>query len=449
MISPTSQTPDKRLRLLTLLLILFVSSSAPTLAQQAPDLTGKRLTKIEVTGLQRNKPEEIIAISGLRTGQAVSIADLDNAAERLMQTGLFSDLTYSLRGTGEQLTVTFKVVEVKGGQIPVIFDNFVWFSDEELAAAVRRHLPSFDGTAPETNGAVQSITKALEQLLAERKLPGQVEYVPLADESGRNPEHIFSVRGVDIPVCSLHFTGASAIEESELVKNSKALFENPYSRKFAASFINSNLGPLYRERGHLRIKFREPDAKLESGAGCKGGVGVSVGVEEGVAYSWDKSVWEGNRALTSQELEAALGMKAGELANGLKIDKGMTAAQRAYGRRGYLSARLRTEAVFDDAGRRVAYRFSVDEGPQYRMGTLNVTGLTDAEAARLKKRWTLATGEVYDAGYLDDFLKKEVGEFIKETVAATRGQGMRKFDLGADIKPDREKLTVDVTIKFR
>jgi len=49
-----------------------------------------------------------------------------------------SELPYEQQGN--QVTVVFQVKENKGGQSPVVFDNFVWFTDEELNAAIKREV---------------------------------------------------------------------------------------------------------------------------------------------------------------------------------------------------------------------------------------------------------------------------------------------------------------------
>ena len=48
--------------------------------------------------------------------------------------------------------------------------------------------------------------------------------------------------------------------------------------------------------------------------------------------------------------------------------------------------------------------FTVDEGPQFRMGTLTFPGLDAAGAAALTKAWRLKAGDVYDASYSDTFV---------------------------------------------
>ena len=68
--------------------------------------------------------------------------------------------------------VTFSVEEKTDKGLPVVFDNFVWFSDQELATVIRREIPSFDGSLPDAGNATDSVKAILQRLLAEKKIPG-------------------------------------------------------------------------------------------------------------------------------------------------------------------------------------------------------------------------------------------------------------------------------------
>jgi outer membrane protein assembly factor BamA len=377
-------------------------------------------------------------------GQQVDVAALDEAAGRLLQTGLFTKLSYRYRTTGGAAVVTF-VVEEARGSLPVVFDNFIWFTRDELAAAVRRELPSFEGSAPESQGAIASITKALTGLLATRHIVGQGEYAPATDESGAHPRHVFSVKGVRVPVCQLHFPGATDITESELVKNAKPLFEMDYSQETVAAFAVGSLLPLYHQRGHLRASFAEPKAVAtgdDARADCKSGADVTIPVAEGLAYLWDKAEWAGADALGVAELDAALNMKPGAVADGLKIEQGWRAIHRAYGRKGYLYARLKSAPVFDDANRRVSYTVQLDQGAQFHMGSISVAGLAEADAARVARAWQLAPGAVFNMDYLEEFGKKLPALRLE-------GFGTRFRGYKTELKPNRQTQTVDVTLHFK
>jgi outer membrane protein assembly factor BamA len=428
------------------LALLFLASPLHAQQQQPPAASAKRLSKIEFSGLERVSQPEAVAASGLQVGQPIDVDKADAAAQRLLDSGLFSRLGYEFTASGNNVVISFKVEEMKRG-IPVVFDNFVWFSDEELAEAVRRKMPSYDGTAPESGGATDTITKALTDLLRERKIEGTVEYMPSVGVAGKNPEHVFTVKGANTRVCAVRYPGAAALKESVLVQNSSGILNNEYSRKFASGYAESSLLPLYHQRGHLRAAFLTPKVKLEKTPECEDGVTVTVPVEEGAAYVWDKAEWSGASALSAQELDAALGMSRNDIADGLKIERGKEAARKAYARKGYLAPTLSAAPDFDDANRRVTFRFNVNEGPQYRMGALYIEGLSEKDANNMRVRWRLLSKEVYDAGYLDEYVKVSVPELVKEMRMESRAPASMKLE--SAVRPDHEKLIVDVTLTFK
>ncbi|HLM58361.1 MAG TPA: POTRA domain-containing protein [Pyrinomonadaceae bacterium] len=425
-------------------LFLLALAAPPMLARQAAQTI--KLAKIEFSGLDKLKPEDALAKSGLAVGQTADVPDaIDAAAARLMDSGLFKNLSYSIKGTSDNATLTFKVEELKGG-LPVVFDNFVWFTDDELSEAVRRRVPTFNGVVPEEGNAGDQIKRALEDLLRERKLRGTVDYMPSV-VPGKKPEMIFNVRNSGLRLCQLSYKGARAFTEDVLVNKSAALFREDYSRFFASAFVEGNLLPLYHERGYLRAAFSPPQVREMKGEDCDPGFSLTFLVDEGAIYTWEKSEWAGNQSLQAQELDAALGMRQREVAGSVKIEKGLNAVRKAYGRKGFLFARISPAAAFDDTGRTVSYRFAVEEGPQFRMGDVRIEGLPEAETNNLRGRWRILHGEVYDEGYLDQFVKKNVGEFFGELIR--QGRPLPKLNISASMKPDREKRTVDVTITFK
>src|SRR5689334_16739339 len=190
----------------------------------------RKIGGIETEGLQSMTTETVIATSGLKIGEAFSVDALDAAAERLVSSGLFKKVAYRTRNVGANVTITFQLEEVKGQSSPVVFDNFIWFTDEELAAAIVREVPSFNGSAPDIGNTNEAIKKALQNLLDERKMPGQVEY-----NFGEH-EHLFRVVGAPMRICKLHFPGAQKVSEEKLIQTTRNSMDQEYSRQSAQTF---------------------------------------------------------------------------------------------------------------------------------------------------------------------------------------------------------------------
>jgi len=416
-------------------LILAVQNVVPA----QPD--ARKIARIEADGLQTISTETVIGISGLKIGDTFSVAATDAAAERLVNSGLFKNVGYRTRTSGAAITIAFQLEERKGNQSPVVFDNFIWFSDEELTAGVQREVPAFNGSAPDTGKTTDAIRQALQNLLLERKLPGRVEYVLT------ETQHLFRVADVSLKICTLHFPGALHVSEQKLIQATRSSTDPEYSRQSAKAFPKYGLFPIYRELGHLRASFGTPHAKPDTNPGCEGGVDLTIPVNEGAAYSWAKPEWSGNQVLTTNELDAALGMKPGEVANGKKFDKGIRDVKKAYGKHGHIEARFGSEPEFDDAAQRVTYRIAVNEGRQYRMGTVDFKGFSDADATALKEKWRLQSGEIFDASYSDRFFGEDATVIMSRIVVARRAQ--RKPLPTVSSLPDRQALIVNVTIEMK
>src|SRR5262245_12165791 len=87
---------------------------------------------------------------------------------------LAASFVFALIGRGA--TASIRPAEIARSQaIPCVFDNFVWFKDQEIVDEIRKDLPSFDGTAPESGDSINKILSALERMLKKKGLPGQVE----------------------------------------------------------------------------------------------------------------------------------------------------------------------------------------------------------------------------------------------------------------------------------
>src|SRR5579863_4634986 len=94
---------------------------------QAPAPATAVLREIRTAGLKTFGEAQIIALAQLEKGSQVGKPDLQAAADRLLQTGLFAKVNYTFQTRGEGLTVTFQLEEAP--RVPIYFDNIPWFAD--------------------------------------------------------------------------------------------------------------------------------------------------------------------------------------------------------------------------------------------------------------------------------------------------------------------------------
>ena len=365
------------------------------------------LYRVNIAGARRITAAAVVRIAGLKVNTQVTTLDVERARQRLIDSGLFSSVGYRFSMAGYSLIVTFDVEE-PSWDARVLLDNFVWFTDDELIRAIARELPTFAGYAPSLPRSLLRVTRALQGHLDGAGIEGTVNYV--AASGGDSTVSAYRFR-VDLPtpliVCAVDLEGVSPLSADGARDRVQFVVGQDYSREFVARAMDENLIPFFLERGFARAGVTAIRARpaAPNDAACAGGVRVTVAVHEGLAYSFAGARWSGHEEFQSSALDSRLGLTPGALLNMRLFDAGLHAVRDAYSRQGYIAARTAHTFSFDDEARSAAAAITIVRGPQARMGLLEIAGLPDAAAARLRESWSLAQGAVYDGIYVRDFLK--------------------------------------------
>lgn len=382
-----------------------------TAAQQPQADKALKLAGLNVTGSRLYDTADALRLTALSVGQDLSPAALDSVAGRLGDTGLFTDIQYRYATTATTITVSLDLRDAPL-TLPVVFDNFVWFSDAELQATVSQRLPHFAGLAPVEGNFPRFLTGILEDILNQKKIQARVEARPFLDLATHRQSLIVGVVGAAAPrVCAVALSGTSGVSSSDLLAAGEPLVGSIYSKTFVASMGQGSWTQLYRRRGYWRAAVGEPQVSLNAPAGCSG-VSISVPVTEGLGYSWAGARWHGHRAATDAELDKALGMRNGQVAAIDRIDSGLIDVERLYHSRGYLLERASYQPALDDAARQAVFDVTVNEDVQFHVGTVTFDGVPAALAMDLAKKWRLKAGDVFDESALDRFRSDAVAPLV-------------------------------------
>jgi outer membrane protein assembly factor BamA len=73
-----------------------------------------------------------------------------------------------------------------------------------------------------------------------------------------------------------------------------------------------------------------------------------------------------------------------------------------------LRAHVEPKPTYDEFTGTVSYELSVSEGPVFKMGTVQFSGLKDADLDELRKHWKLKLGDIYNSEYLQRFLRDNI-----------------------------------------
>jgi outer membrane protein assembly factor BamA len=420
----------------------FLIAAVPTPAQTRHS-DNLRLTALKFSGLRIFSEKQAAAGSGLRVGDPVTIAQLSVAANQLAQSGAFEEVAFQYSTQGSELTAIFTVVESKN-LLPCLFDNFVWFSDDQLDKTLRARVPFYAGVAPLSGASQRQIVETLRALLQSNGITGDVQGLPFADHGGAVKAISFRVLGVPMPIKTVNFPGSSAISEKDLEAASSQVMGEDFSITNMTEFASVGLVPLYRQKGYLRAAFDRPQWAVigNPSPGSSPDIALTLPVKEGAQYFWDKVAWSGNTQLTNDQLEQALSMKHGDIANQQKIDDGFKAIRKSYDKLGYIEASVQPKVNLDDSKLMAAYEVTISEGAQFHMGQLRLSGIPDKAASDLMAKWQLKAGSVYDGTYAMEYINKIAMRRLFEMGIRVKGVNLKS-------QPDQQNATVDVQVAFQ
>ena len=428
-----------------LLLPGVVQSGTPNMGARRILPSASILIEVKVKGTTRYTQGDVLAASALRIGVAASEDDFRKAAKELTDSGAFSDVAYSYSYSSAGTKLDLQLTDSKQF-LPVRFDDFVWFTDDQLRQKVHERVPLFKGELPISGRLPEQVSDVLQALLVEGNVPGHVDYLRNNDPNGKIESITYSVSDLLIRVRKIEFTGAGPSELPLLEAAARRLPEPEYSRNRINLFAEHQLLPVYHARGYLKASFSQPQPNVvRQGGGDPGDdsrnltvVDVTLGVDPGPQYKLLRIEWSGNQEFGTEKLQGFIHAQAGAPANAVQLAADVEEVRNLYGSHGYLNATIKLEPQLDDAAATAIYHLEVREDYVYHMGELEFRGIDNILAAKLRTRWKLRPSEVYDSRYLRQFLT-EANKLLPTN-----------FDWGIEthVTPNSHDKTVDVEIHY-
>ena len=428
---------------LAALLLLFFLAAYRTPAQ-TPGTATAPLREVRVDGQKHLSEAQIVGLTGLIAGSQVGRSDLQVAADNLSKTGLFDKVSYNFE-TRTGVIVTYHVEE--SPRIPAYFDNIPWFADSELSDAVRKKLSYFDGTLPQAGGAVEQAAEALKELIASHGLQVTLEHQVTGNPTGDGTVQLFKVEGPALRIEKLEFGDTSLLASKAVQQHLAEIVGKPYSRMAIDLFLTEAIRPVYLRKGCLHPKLGPPEIRLTGNPNQKlpEQIPVFVPSDPGPVYHWKEAHWAGNVTVSEFTLKGNVGLKPGDVADGMQIEAGWDRVREEFGRHGYLDAKVDAVPSFDESAHTVSYSVTIHEGPQYRFGKMVLTGLSPAAEKKLLAAWPIPQGEIFDKTKYEEVLTKL--QLHHEQIF---GELPLHYEtVGHWLQPDASTGTVDVLLDFK
>jgi outer membrane protein insertion porin family len=391
-------------QLLAIALALLVA--APLLAQYS-------IKNIDIHGAAPYTDAEVLTVCGLQPGQRMTHDSLANAAQHLLDTGVFADTTVSLGGTGLARTVYITLKPLPASAMaPAGFANFVWWTPAELDAALRQQVPFYRGAIPAAGNLPDSVNAALTAMLSSKGVHSAVVNGPV-QPTDRHPVLTWEFRLDDptVRLAAINVTGAPATLAAAMQRIVNRAIGSRYNEGLNRDPMNEPLGepiadlllePL-RDAGYL-------DAQLtgitRSIAPANAGYAVTYNATlvpgeplHVAALSWQPTPIYAQDAFTHYAK-----LHAGDLASQQALLLTEQPIVNAYLHLGYLDAFVDAHPHEDAAAHTVRYALEVVPGEIYRIKSVTPLHLSAEAQKDFDKGWLLKPGTPYDPLYVANFL---------------------------------------------
>jgi outer membrane protein assembly factor BamA len=424
-----------------LLILSFFPPAAASSAAAQTQSGASRLDSIEVTG-SRFASKQIVEAMAVRPGVSITREGLQQIADKLSALGAFATVKYHFSTAGTGVRAIYEVTDAPA--IPVTFDNFPWFSDQQLSDALKKSVLLFDGSAPASGALVDSMDQALAKFLDAQNIHAQVTHkaIPLTDKDGQVQQ--FRVEEGSFLVQSVEFSDPLAKSDPHIRERLVDIVGQPYSRSKFEIFEFEQVRPIYLAHAYLQAKFGAPVVSFAAPPAnpLAGAVIITAQIDPGPAYKFGGITWSGNSGVASADLNGVVQMQAGTPADGNEMEAMWARVQDKYAQTGYLSAEIHPAANFDAKAGTVSYTVNISEGLQYHMGNLVLTGLSIEGERRIRKAFPIPADGLFDKLAFQIFMDKGIK-------AAFSGLPVHYDKIGNFLQLDTPNSKVDVLLDFQ
>jgi len=374
----TPRILTRTLALAAILLLISASLCAQT-------YTAKSIAFQGATGYS---DQDLLALSGLKTGVPLTADDINKGLQTIVDTGLFDDVTFQYHAGA----LTFTLVPSTGLK-EVQLENLPLLAGPDLDARIRAKVPLYRGRVPFDGPLLEAVRKALEDEVSAQGIDATIIVLKPASD---DPTIHFRQSIPPVRIGAVTLTGASP----ELAAGARRALDRAANAEFSTlgspNQIETELGNYYRELAHLQAIIHA-SVKLPPTVTADGvAVPFNVTVTEGPEFHIGTITLEPAVGMAQSEFEARTALHPGALAKASLIRGAWQMLTEEQHTTGHMRARILPAATYDNATGLVSYHVAAELGPQYSMGTFIVDNANDELRAAILSDWVMTPGVIFN-----------------------------------------------------
>jgi len=377
--------------------------------------------------------------AGVHEGTKLTATDLGAAAQKLVDTGYFDDMSATVEGKVTAVTVEFEDKPTPlDHMMHVGFENFIWLTHDEVVAAIRARIPLFNEYLLDNSPHLPDLKVALTGALAARSIVAELSCEDF-ESTLRHPRREIGCRIVKpaIRVANIKLGGVTPTLLPLVQKSVNATARTAYTEGPAnETTADRILAPLL-DAGYIQATLTDATPVPSAIADNTVPVVLTAQLSPGDIFHVSAITFAGNEFLSADAFASTAKLHAGDVASRHDLLETLAPLDMAYRRKAYMDVIIHAVPTIDAGNRQVAYTVTVDPGEQYRLHDVTANNLDTAAKADFDRGFLMKAGDLYDPEYVATFLKQN-----------TALRALAGYSAAFKAYADPNSHTVDLVISF-
>jgi outer membrane protein insertion porin family len=351
---------------------------------------------IRVEGIQRTEAGTIFSYLPLKVGDTLTEEKAAQAIKALYATGFFKDVRIEAEGN-----VMVVVVQERPAIAQIDFVGLKEFDKDAILKALKE-IGIADGRIFDRAQLDKAEQELKRQYLTRGKYAVNITTTVTPLERNRVGINFNVEEGASAKIRQINIVGAKEFSEKELV--SQFTLTTPgwitwytkndqYSRQKLGADLEK-LKSFYMNRGFLEFAV---DSTQVSISPEKTDVFITINVSEGARYQVSSVKLAGDFAISEEELDKLVFIKAGDAFSRERLNDTTKAIGERLGKEGYAFANVNAAPEIDKEKHQVAFTIFIDPGKRVYVRRINVTGNTRTRDEVIRRELRQMEGGWYDA----------------------------------------------------
>lgn len=372
-------------RILFLFTLLFIGNTInaqDTILEKGKEYT---LSGVEITGKVSFNEQTVITFTGLEIGSKIRVPgdEISSAVTKLWKLGLFNDVNFYVKKIeGENIFLELELYE-----LPKLNEVKIKGIKKGKKEDVLKETELTKGKIVNENLVTNTKNYIENKFKKDGFFNTKVTINTLADSTNTKVDMvIFIDKGKKVKIDKINFIGNELLADKKLKKAFKNTKEKKIYRLFKASkFVKdkykedlTTLVSKYKEKGFRDARIISENVNYDKD---KNKITINVNLEEGRKYYFGNIRFLGNTVYSDQLLNSILGIKRGEIYNGVLLDKRIADnsspdsedISNLYQNNGYLWSNINPVEVKTENDT-IDFEIRISEGPVAYLNNVTVKG---------------------------------------------------------------------------